>query len=474
MNQRMACCRLLLALTLALSTLDLAGCDGAPGRAPEASLFSKEERAVIRTLSPLPQVPPDTTNRVADNQAAAALGQMYYFDPRFSGPLVNVANEVAATGGNGTVGAVSDSLDGRAQQISCARCHDPATGFADQRTLPANTSLGTGFTARNSPTVLNAAYQAFQFHDGRADSLWSQALKPLESDVEMNFSRVGLVDLIRDKYAALHGAVFSPLPDLSFLDAFPDFAAGAAPQFARQGRPGDGAAAGPGQASYDALSATDRRTVDRIFSEWGKAIAAYERLIVSRGSRFDVFAAGNEGAISVQAQRGLKLFIGQGFCINCHAGPNFSENQFHNLGVAQAGDQVPLQDPGRFAGVPAVLADPFNGQGAFSDDTTGGSAKLSGLVQDGSQLGAFRTATLRSVNRTAPYMHTGSLSSLWDVVDFYNRGGDNTGFLGTPDPRLGPPLGLTENQVDDLVAFLQSLEGAPLPEVLTRAPALPR
>src|SRR6185295_12925405 len=149
------------------------------------------------------------------------------------------------------------------------------------------------------------------------------------------------------------------------------------------------------------------------------------------------------------------------FCINCHGGPNFMDGGFNNAGKAQTGPHIALTDLGRFNGVPSVQGDLFNGSGAFSDDTVAGAAKLSGLTQQSSQLGQFKTPTLRSVSKTGPYFHTGGLASLWDVVDYYNHGGDGTGFAGVADIGI-QPLKLTEEEVRNLVEFLKSLEGAPL------------
>lgn len=450
----------------------LAGCAESPGRDTEQPFLSRAEMIIARSLSPLPAPPADPTNRVAEDPVAQALGKQLFFDPRFSGPLVDPANVDTFEGGNGTIGQVDNLVDGQTQRVACARCHNPATGFADQRTVPVETSLGADFGPRNAMTVLNAGYFGFNLWDGRRDSQWAQAIGSTENPREMNFSRVGVAQLIRDKYAAAYGAVFGAIPDLAFLAAFPDFGAGAAPQFAGQGRPGDGPAAGA-FASYDALTAEQKRVVDTILANYAKAIAAYERLVVSRDSAFDRFIAGDAGAISDAAQRGLKTFIGKGFCINCHNTPRLSDGEFHNLGLAQGGIHSNAADPGRAGGIASFLADPFNGAGPFSDDPATGQAKVARAQAETGTAGAFRTAPLRSITRTGPYMHTGHLRSLWDVVDFYNRGGDNTGFVGREDVRLGPPLNLTEKEIDEVVEFLKTLDGAPLPASVTGPPVLP-
>ena len=451
----------LLAGALAALALFGAGCDKSTPGAPFNDRF---EATTAASLANLPPVPADTTNRVADDPAARALGRQFYFDARFSGPLVDPANADAAEGGNGPVGST--------QRVSCSRCHNPSTGFTDQQTVPTATSLGADFGSRNAPTVLNSAYFPFLFWDGRIDSQWGQALDSCENPREMNFSRIGVAQVVRAKYLAAFSAVFGAPVDLTFLDAFPDFASGAAPQFVGQGRPGDGAAAGPFP-SYDGLNGAQRFAVDSLFASWGKAIAAYERQAVSRDSAFDRFANGDKTAISDEAQRGVNIFIGKGFCINCHSGPRLSDGGFHVLGVEQQGEHVPATDAGRVDGIRRLLANPFNGAGAFSDDRAGGAAKLATVATEGNTIGAFRTQTLRSIALTAPYFHDGKAHSLWDVVDFYNHGGDLTGFAGLRDVRLGKPLGLSEIEVEEVVEFLKSLTGAPLPADVTNAPALP-
>jgi len=450
----------MLVCTAAIAAL-VAGCDKSTPGAPFNDRF---ENATAQGLANLPPVPVDSTNRVADLPAAQALGQQFYFDTRFSGPLVDPANTDALEGGNGAVG--------QTQRVACARCHNPATGFCDQQTVPTSTSLGADFGPRNAPTVLNTAYFPFLFWDGRVDSQWAQALDSLENPRELNFSRVGVAQLMRTKYQAAFTAIFGPLVDLSFLDVFPDFSTGAAPQFVGQGRPGDGAAAGAFP-SYDGLNGAQRFAVDSIFANWGKVVAAYERQLVSRDSAFDRYANGDASAISDDAQRGLNIFIGKGFCINCHAGPRLSDGGFHVLGVEQEGEHAPAVDTGRIDGIRKLLANPFNGAGAFSDDRVGGSAKLAQVANETSTLGAFRTQTLRSIALTAPYFHDGKAHSLWDVVDFYNHGGDLTGFAGVKDVRLGRPLNLSEIEVEEVVSFLQTLNGAPLPAALSVAPPLP-
>lgn len=152
--------------------LACAACSAAPD-------LTYAERNLLRDYA-IGAPPPDPTNAVADSPAAAGLGQQFFFDTRFSGPLV-----IGSNGSNGATGPA-----GASGTVGCVSCHNPAQGGADVRSRPANTSLGASWTGRNAPSVYNAAYAPWQFWDGRRDSLWSQALGPVESAGEHNFSRL--------------------------------------------------------------------------------------------------------------------------------------------------------------------------------------------------------------------------------------------------------------------------------------------
>lgn len=451
-------------------------CDDSSGVGIPTVTFTDAEWAAIVPLANLPLVPKDSTNAKADNVPAAMLGKQYFFDTRFSGPLTHAANDGVSSGANGSVGETA--------KVSCARCHNPDTGFSDQRTVPDNTSLGAGFTGRNAPTLYNVDFNTWYFWDGRKDSLWSQALGPTESAVEHNGNRVQFAMVIRDLYTdgvvtpggGDHDDVFGLLPaeiaDLGTTYPFP--APPLPPQFPTQGRPGDSSDPGAGAfATYDGLPANVKLAVDRVFSQFGKAIHAYERFIVSKNSEFDKFVNGRPNTFSVAAQRGLKLFVGKGRCNVCHSGPNFTDNNFHNIGVRQAGTHVPVSPPadrGRIDGVPAVVADPFNGGSVFSDDMAAGNAKLAGATTGPVDLGKMKTPTLRSIAETGPYMHTGHIKTLKDVILFYSRGGDIVDFVGTNELTV---LGLTPGEVDDLVEFMLALDGEELSPAITDPPILP-
>lgn len=461
---------LYLGLVALAATLPSA-CSDSSSLGRQDSFFSDEEWDIIRSLSPVPAPPAAATNRVADDPMAAALGQRFFFDPRFSGPLVNQENFNTGEGGNGSAGQAGNALDGAVERVACATCHNPATSFADTRTVSESVSLGTDFGQRNAPTILNTAFNDFYNYDGLFDSQWAQALNPIENPDEHNFNRIGVALQILQNHQAEYEAVFGPLPNLADNTRFPQIPN--PPVFVGQGRPGDSAndpTPGGPLDTFDGMTQADQTLINEIFANFGKAIAAYERLLISRDSDFDRFVAGESRALSADQKRGLKLFIVDSLCVTCHNGPNFTDNQFHNLGVQQSGTHVPSQDLGRFGAIPELLASEFNGVGPFSDNTAVGAQKLAGLTQNSRQLGQFKTPTLRNIDLTGPYFHTGFQGSLRDVVDFYNRGGDRSGFSGVQDVRINE-LFMTETQVNDVVSFLRTLNGAPLPSNLTSPPA---
>lgn len=411
-----------------------AGCSTVP--------LTGEERRLLNDLV-LDEAPPaDPSNAYAEDPGAAALGQMFFFDSRFSGPLV-----ISSDGLNGGLGAA-----GEWGKVSCYSCHDPANGGTDHRSKPAYSSLGAGWTGRNSPSVLNAAFSPWMFWDGRKDSLWSQALGPPESGVEHNGTRLQYVHHIGQTYGPDYEGIFGPLPDLTDTARFPLL-----------GKPGDPA--------WEGMTVPDQDAVNRVYANFGKAIAAYERLLISADSPFDRYMGGDESALTDRAVRGARLFVGRAACNECHRGPTLSDGRFHNLGVPQSAcDACPAQDFGRAGGIPNVLGDVFNRAGSFSDAPD--SSHLDDLAAVAADEGAFKTPTLRNVTRTVPYMHDGALATLREVVLFYRDGGGSDGFVGAKDPAMAP-LALSDEDVDDLVQFLLALEGAELPSQLVTPPVLP-
>src|SRR6266498_3251516 len=379
--------------------------------------LSDEEMDHLREFT-LPAAPPaDTSNALADDPAVARLGKQLYFDGRYSGALLAPYN--GAAGVNGALGKAGD-----AGKVSCAACHDPATGGADRRSQPSATSLGSGYTLRNAPTAINAAYSPhWQFWDGRVDSLWSQALWPPEGTMEGNSSRLRVLHLLYDHYKADFRALFG---ERSLPDSIASFPADGMPgkdPACTAGDPGE-----PFGDAFDCLADEDKEIANRAYAYFGKAIAAYERRLVSNAfepSPFDRFIAGDAAAMSPAAIRGAQLFVGHAGCMECHRGAMLTDFDFHNVGAPQTGEYVSPTDKGRYDGIGMLTSasNLFSRAGAFSDDNTETAylGELTGAPPD-RLLGQFKTPTLRNVGKTAPYMHDGVYQTLWDVVNHYNFG----------------------------------------------------
>jgi len=272
-----------------------------------------------------------------------------------------------------------DNRWGKKSAISCASCHLPDHGWSDPRQFSLNTEGKP--TPRHSPTVINRAFADIQ--------KWNGASKSIDE---------------------LSG-------HLPFMD------------------PAEQVKALSGVRSY-------RRQFKKVFGSEvtsenvAKAIAAYVRTIMSGNSAYDRFQAGDKSALSDSAQRGLALFEGKANCVQCHAGPNFSDEGFRNIGVGM--DKNPAL------------------------------AGRSEVTKKDADIGAFKTPTLRDVAKRGPYMHDGSLATLDDVIAFYDKGGN-------PNPHLAPeikPLGLSDGEKADLKAFLVSLNGD-IDPATSKVPRLP-
>lgn len=380
------------------------------GSSAAVQRWSVEDQSLIASLSlaALGPLPPDPSNRVADDPRAVALGRAIFSDTRFSA--------------DGTV--------------SCATCHRPDHQFQDDRPL----GKGVGTTGRRTMPIAGTAYSPFLFWDGRKDSLWSQALGPMESPVEHGGDRTQYAHLVAEAYRAPYEALFGAVPDLDHL-----------PRHA--GPVADPEAA----AAWEAMSEQDRLAVSQVFANIGKSIATYERTIGPPATRFDAYAAAlptgaEDGILSADEIAGLLLFIGKGECVNCHNGPLLSDSHFHNTGVAAAPGAP--KDVGREAGAPLVRDDPFNCLGPFSDAAPGDCAELR-FMTDGGQdaLGAFKTPSLRGAATRAPYMHAGQIATLDAVIRHYQA---------APEAQVGHselrPLTLSDDEMRQLAAFIGVLE----------------
>jgi len=280
-------------------------------------------------------------------------------------------------------------FDGRLSSdgtISCANCHRPDKGWAD--TEPVSEGVAHQKGGRNSPTIINAAYTIPQFWDGRALHLEKQAVGPVQNPIEM---------------------------DLTVQEL--EFRLNHIPGYVRQFRDVFGA----------------KPTIDLL----AKAIASFERTIISNDSLYDRYIQGDRCAMTKEAVEGMEIFNGKGHCTACHSGPNFTDSRFHNLGVGYDPKCKRFADVGRYA-----------------------------VTKDCRDMGAFKTPGLRDVADTPPYLHDGSECTLMDVINLYDRG-------GIPNPYLDPvmlPLGLTEMEKCALVAFMQALSG---PYPIVKPPPLP-
>ena len=269
--------------------------------------------------------------------------------------------------------------------ISCATCHHPGLGWGDG--LPRAIGHGQKELGRHSPTVINSGYFAVQMWDGRKKSLEDQAKGPIAAAGEMNQD---YDELVRE------------------LKAIPGYVS-----------------------RFNKVFGKNSVTIDNV----AKAIATFERSVVSNNAPYDRYQKGDKGAMSASAVNGMKLFFGKARCAICHNGPAFTDSQFHNIGVKPAG---PLkEDLGRY-----------------------------NETKDEADKGAFKTPGLRHITRSAPYMHNGSESTLEEVVEFYNRGGDDvpnkSGFM--------TPLELTGKEKKDLVEFMKALEGEPIEVTIPEFP----
>ena len=300
-------------------------------------------------LTALPDVPVPADN--PQSPAKVELGKRLFFDTRLSGDF----------------------------KSSCSSCHSPDKAFTDG--LPRSKGFNGVLLRRNSPTVLNAAFNAAQFWDGRAATLDEQCKGPLLSPDEMNM--VDETHLI------------------ARLNAVPEYRRDFQTVFG----------SGP--------------SLDNV----ARAVAAFERTLVTPNARFDQYVSGNKNALTDQEKRGLIVFFGRGACSECHKGANFSDNLYHNLGSTTVKGNP--DDLGRFE-----------------------------ITRKEEDRGAFKTPSIRNVALTAPYMHDGSSATLEDVVEFYDRGGGD----GPNKDKLIYKLNLSPAEKSDLVAFLKTLTGT-LPHV---------
>ena len=320
---------------------------------------------------------------------ALVVGVAFSADPPLGLPSVPVPSDNPMTAEKIALGKQL-YFDGRLSadnKVSCASCHDPAKGFSNGDRFATGVEGKKG--GRSSPTVINTAYGSLQFWDGRAKTLEDQAVGPIQNPIEMNMT----LDAVIKK--------------LNGIDGY--------------------------RTQFKRVFGSDGVTADGI----AKAIAAYERTVISGNAPFDRFKAGDQKALSEQAQRGQKLFFGKAHCSACHAGPNFTDNSFHNVGV-----------------------------GMDQKDFDKGRADISKLSGD---TGAFKTPTLREIAKSGPYFHDGSAKTLEDVIDHYAKGGIPNEWL---DEEIFN-IKIAPGEKADLVKFM--VDGLSSPDYPDhKAPELPK
>lgn len=390
----------------------------------EEVVWSDQHIAMLKTLwieYKKPEI--DRSNAVVTNPIAISLGHKIFFDARFSE--------------NG--------------KIACSSCHQPQKFFADGL----DTGEGIKKVTRNTPTIVGASRNTWFFHDGRNDSLWSQALGPLENSLEHGGNRNQFAHIIysdsvlREEYAQIFGSI----PDISDHSRFPKNAGPVKDKAIHQ--------------LWKKMSENDREIITTIFVNIGKVIAAYETQLQPAPSRFDnyVKALLKNDSATMQEQlseteiQGLALFIGKGKCTTCHSGPMFTDKSFHNISVQP---RIPKKyDWGRYVGAQQVVKNPFNCRSKYNDTPSAKNEKkcdeLEYMVMDRHEtFGAMKTPSLRNVSRTAPYMHAGQYKTLRDVLKHYNDPPD----LTNRQSALFLDIELNEEELEQLESFLIALDSA--------------
>jgi cytochrome c peroxidase len=442
-------------LLLLVTAAALPACGGDDTAPPATGGLDAETKSKLLALA-LParyDLPADATNRYADDPAAAALGQKFFFDPRFSGPLIDEANN----GGSQTLGNV-----GETGKVSCAGCHVPTNGsFVDTRSARGQISLAVGWTRRRTPALLDLGWAPLLGWDGRRPTAFSVAFAVIESPLEFNSSRLFVAQQIARFYRSDYEAIFGPMPA---LDAFAPLEAATSGCTTFPRDPVNGSCPKPGK---------DDPEVTRVVVNMGKALQAYMRLLTCGPTRFDAWIRGDGSALNSDEQAGAKLFVGKGRCDTCHSGPYLSDQKFHNVGarggLLQFTGVDNSNDPGASVGLAGVHQDPLGPSGVYSDGDDG---RLDGIPTDMAPLeGAFRTPGLRCLDHRMSYMHSADFRSLSDVIDLFNEGGGKSGFVGVPEIQ---PLGLTKVEHEQLIAFLLALQGPGPSGELRAAPPLPQ
>ncbi|MSR69164.1 MAG: hypothetical protein EXS17_02315 [Phycisphaerales bacterium] len=313
-------------------------------------------------------------------------------------------------------------------EISCATCHLPERGFTDGLAL----NLGLSQGVRNTLSLLDCAHQQWFNWDGQFDSLWSQAHGPMLHPREMGSSYEHIIDRVRGEpiLCNQYEKVFGLLPQPPLTES----------------------------------------QSETIVANLGKAIAAYERKLVTGRSPFDRWverwkqvgapsdlAGVTLGGFSAAAQQGLATFTSRGECWKCHVGPLLSDGEFHALGAAPRNDLI--ADSARFGAIAKLQSNRYRSSGAHSDAAQGEQAKIvEALVARSDQWGAFRTPTLRNIGKTSPYFHQGQFATLPEVLHFYSTL-EGAVTMDHHRESVLRKTDLSPDEIAGLLAFLKTLDG---------------
>ncbi len=361
---------------------------------PTVIEFSAAEISRILSHGPWPMAwSPDPSNRVSGHAVAVDLGERLFFDEKLSVK----------------------------ENVSCGTCHVAEYNWTDG----VKRNMGQAMVDRNTPTLMNMRHHRWFALDGAADSLWSQSLRPIVDPRELASNATHVAGYVRKD------------PDLScrYEKTF---------------------GVNPAQQDDEA-----------VLVGVGKVMAAFQETLVTEFTPFDQFrdalVRGDKAAVALyprDAKRGLQLFIGKGNCSTCHTGPLFSNGEFHDIGVSQVMDgpsnEARKVDGGRYDGIKKLLSSKFNLLGAYNDDASRATAlKTTRVKPEQRHFGEFKVPSLRNVGYTSPYMHSGELRTLDQVVRHYSELTEE--LRHAAGASLLKPLQLSQRESADLVAFLQTL-----------------
>jgi cytochrome c peroxidase len=399
--------------------------------------FSHEDWKLVEAIQPLAAPMPHNPFNHRDNDTGLAkLGQAWFFE-------TDVAEAITVDGPSGKKGETG--------KVGCVTCHDPNKYFSESR--DGALSHGLSFLKRNTPAMVNEGWYGWNGWAGRFDSLLMHGAAAFGGAA----SPLATAHWMFKKYRTEYNDMFPETPLPEALDPMaPD-----ASRFPKTGRPKANADAPDGP--WEMMTPDDQHAIFQMQANFARVWDAYPRMLTTHGSAFERYVKGEYSMLSPSAKRGLTLFIGKAACNECHTGSLLSDSKFHNIGIPTVAGTAP--DMARSADIAAWKTNVFNAEGEFSDDREAGKQKHATIDYSPGAVaaltGAFRTPQLLNIAETGPYFHTGTVKTLEEVVRHYNAGGGAAGsFPGAKDPRI-VPLGLTDAEMGDLVAFLKTLTGAP-------------